>query len=190
MRNEEHSLKFSQPLIILVVFILVVAILFFGLSALSQARKNSIYQAYSSETEQYINQNQPQLITLFNSMFPKAECIVTVPPNVPCAFPNQEAIAYLLPSTLKDWSSTAFIKKDGERILMMRLSGDTKDVYVYPDEKRLHLYSLLSGNVTKIEWDDYTNELYGKEVVVAVKDNYGKVIGAIIRAVIEQRLLD
>ncbi|MCL4441353.1 MAG: hypothetical protein M1609_12425, partial [Firmicutes bacterium] len=151
MRNENYNLKFSQPLIILVVFALIIAVLFLTFSSLSQARKDSIYQAYALETEQYINQNQPQLTTLFNDMFPKTECIINRRQNIPCAFPNQEAIAHLLPPTLKDWSSTTFIKADGEKILMMRLSGDTKELYPYPEQKRLQLQRLLRGETTKID---------------------------------------
>ncbi|MBI2315100.1 hypothetical protein HYU93_03550 [Candidatus Daviesbacteria bacterium] len=185
MRNENHDLKFSQPLIVLAIFVLIIAVLIMIFSSISQARKDSIYQTYAVETAQYINQNQPQLATLFNDMFPKTECIINRQQNIPCAFPNQEAIARLLPSSLKDWSSTAFIKEGGERILMMRLSGDTKELYVYPEQKRLQLQKLLRGETTKIGWDDYTYELMGKEVVIAVKDSNGKVIGAIMRSVIE-----
>lgn len=185
MRNENHNLKFSQPLIVLTIFVLIIAVLFLIFSSLSQARKDSVYQTYALETEQYINKNQPQLIIFFNDMFSKAECIVNRQQNVPCAFPNQEAIAHLLPSTLKDWSSSAFLKADGEKILMMRLSGDTKELYPYPEQKRLQLQKLLRGETTKIDWDDYTYELTGKEVVIAVKDNNEKVIGAIMRSVIE-----
>lgn len=184
MRNENHNLKFSQPLIVLAIFAFVIAVLFLIFSSLSQTRKDSIYQAYALETEQYINKNQPQLIILFNDMFPKTECIINRQQNVPCAFPNQEAIAHL-PSTLKDWSSSAFLKADGEKIFMMRLSGDTKELYPYPEQKRLQLQKLLRGETTKIDWDDYTYELTGKEVVIAVKDNNEKVIGAIMRSVIE-----
>lgn len=187
MRNENHNLKFSQPLIILTIFILIIAVLFLILSSLSQARKDSIYQTYALETGQYINQNQAQLIILFNDMFPKTECIINRRQNVPCAFPNQEAIAHLLPSALKDWSSTAFLKADGEKIFMMRLSGDTKELFPYPEQKRLQLQKLLRGETTKIDWDNYTYELSGKEVVFAVKDNNGKAIGAIMRSVIEQQ---
>lgn len=185
MRNENHNLKFSQPLIVLAVFALVIAVLFLIFSSLSQARKDSIYQTYASETEQYINQNQAKLNILFNDMFPKTECIINRQQNVPCTLPNQEAIAHLLPSTLTDWSSTAFLKADGEKIFMMRLSGDTKELYLYPEQKRLQLQKLLRGETTKIDWDDYTYELTGKEVVIAVRDDNGKVIGAIMRSVIE-----
>lgn len=185
MRNENHHLKFSQPLIVLVIFALIIAVLFLIFSSLSQARKDSVFQTYALETEQYINQNQTQLIILFNDMFPKTECIINRKQNVPCAFPNQEAIARLLPSTLKDWSSTAFLKVDGEKIFMMRLSGDTKELYPFPEQKRLQLQKLLNGEVTKIAWGDYTYELVGKEVVFVAKDNNGKIIGAIMRSVIE-----
>lgn len=185
MRDENHKLKFFQPFSFLLIFILITAVLIFGFSLLSQSRRDSIYQTYALETEQYINQNQPQLTALFNDMFPKTECIINRQQNIPCAFPNQEAIAHLLPSALKDWSSTAFIKADGEKILMMRLSGDTKEFYAYPEQKRLQLQKLLRGEITKIDWDDYTYELVGKEVVFVVKDNNGKIIGAIMRSVIE-----
>lgn len=187
MSNENHNLKFAQPLIALTIFVFIIAVLFLIFSSLSQARKDSIYQAYALETEQYITKYQPQLIIIFNDMFPKTECIINRQQNVPCAFPNQEAIANLLPSTLKDWSSTAFIKENGERIFMMRLSGDAKELYAYPEQKRLQLSKLLRGETTKIDWDDYTYELTGKEVVIAVKDNNGKVIGAIMRSVIEMQ---
>lgn len=184
MRDNSHKLNLFQPFFFLLIFALVMAVLFFGLASLSNERKNSVYQTYASETTHYINQNQSQLVILFNQIFPKADCVIQRQPNLVCAFPNQDAIAHLLPSTLKDWSSTAFIKEDGERMLIMRLSGDTKEIYVYPEQKRLELQKLLRGEIEKISWDNYSYDLSGKEVVIPVKDG-NKVIGAIMRAVIE-----
>lgn len=185
MGIDSYKLRIWQPLSFLLVFISLAAVLVFSFSSLSELRKSSVYQKYSIETNMYIDQNRSQLITLFHEVFPSVECVTRRDENISCAYPNQETIARLLPSTLKDWSSTVFIKKDGDTLLMMRLSGDTKQPYIYQDQKRLVIQKLLSGEKEEIAWDDYLVELTGKEVVVTVEDYKGNVIGAIVRSVIE-----
>ena len=67
----------------------------------------------------------------------------------------------------------------------MGLSGETGDVSNYSQDQYMKLSKLLNGQVEEIEWEDYVYVLPNKEVVFAVKDDSGKVVGAIVRGVIE-----
>lgn len=184
MSHNPKQLEFFQPLLLMGIFLLIVAVLFGFLAAASQGRQKYVYQTYNNETEQYIQQYQPQLLTLFNELFPKSNCVSPVP-GIVCSYPTQVGITRLLPGTLKDWSSTAFLRSDQGKIYLMRLSGDTKQIYPYPHKRAEVLDRLLAGEAQQIPWDDYTYDLGGKEIVTSVKDSSGKVVGAIIRSVIE-----
>ena len=85
--------------------------------------------------------------------------------------------------------NTFFLFKSGfsDKINIARLSGDSKELYIYPTEKEISVKQLLNGEISQIPWEDYTYELPNKEVIIPVKDNSDKVIGAIIRGVIEQK---
>lgn len=187
MEQNPNNLSFTKPLLYLGVLILILAGLLALFVSINKQRAVKIYQTYAGETQEYIKQNKPQLLTLFNDIFPKKECLKETALPQPCSHPAQDTISNLLPPTLKDWSSTAFLKKDQGEILLMRLSGNTFLPYMYPPQKTLALNRLLDGEVEQIPWDDYLNDLPSKEVVIAVKDNSGKVVGAIIRSVIEEK---
>lgn len=186
MKNSSEKLDFIKPLLLLIIFIIILAILFTVFSFLSNQRKEKIYAAYEVETQQYINQNRPQLLKLFNELFPEKLCPFHPETTTPCQRVTPEEIAALLPSTLRDWSSTAFIKKGVNKTFYMRLSGEVGEHYTsqkYADA----LNSLLSGQQDKIPWEDYSYLFVGKEVVFPVKDDSGRVVGAIMRGVIEDQ---
>lgn len=186
MKQNHKSLNFLHASLFLIIFSLIVFSLTIFLAALNKQREKDTYLAYANETQEYIQKNKANLMVLFNDIFPKSSCVGTNRYEHVCAYPNQETIAKLLPSTLKDWSSTAFLKKDQGKILLMRLSGDTRELYLNP-KKTYVLDNFFSGGEEQIPWDDYTYELSNKEVVIAVKDDSGKITGAIIRSVIEDK---
>ena len=79
-----------------------------------------------------------------------------------------------------------FLKlSDKGEILVMDLSGQVKEFYPYPPEKKELLLKLLHGELKQIPWDDYSYELPRKEVIIPVFDDSGKVLGAFIRSGIE-----
>lgn len=67
----------------------------------------------------------------------------------------------------------------------MRLSGEYGETGTpYPEEKASDLKQLLNGEKDVMVWEDYFSQMPGKEVVIPVKDNQGKVMGAIVRGVV------
>ncbi|HLL60437.1 MAG TPA: hypothetical protein VK338_01860, partial [Candidatus Nitrosocosmicus sp.] len=130
-------------------------------------RKEKVYNMYSQETQVYMRKNQDELEKIFTNK-------------------NKDSILKLLSSDLKDFSSTAFLKKTTNgRPLLIRLSGEVQEIYIYPHQKETMILKLLNGQQDKIPWDEYIYELQGKEVIIPFKDKNGKVLGAIVRAVIE-----
>jgi hypothetical protein len=187
--TNSQKLDLVKPIGFLAIFIVVIAILFFFLSSANSNRKEAVYQTYATETDSYINQNKENLIILFTILRgenPPCEQNTTNPPF--CPVPSRTELIGKLSQNLKDWSSTGFIyqTKFSEAIFIARLSGESQELYIYPPEKRDQVKKLLSGEVERVSWDEYSYEFSTKEVIIPVKDNSGKVIGAIIRGVIEQ----
>lgn len=183
MKNDPSKLNIIKPLLFLLGFVAFVGILFFVLSILNNQRKERIYRQYAQETESYIAKNRDGLTIIFNDLFPDSVCYDN---SQSCRTSTGDEIAKLISQDMKDWSSMMFIKSTSSGILYMRLSGDTREFYVYPEDKKTQIEKLLLGQVNKIPWDDYSYELPQKEVIIPVKDKDGKIIGALIRSVIEQ----
>lgn len=189
MNYISKKVEFSKPLLILLIFTLGVTILLGLLSQIDRHRKERIYQTYATETEGYIERNRDHLIVLFTILGgenPPCMQGVTAPPY--CPLPTRQEQIKKLTQDLKDWSSTAFLHKSrfSEAILITRLSGESQEAHIYPPEKETLVKRLLGGEVQQIPWDDYVYELANKEVTIPVKDTSGRVIGAIIRGIIEQ----
>jgi hypothetical protein len=102
----------------------------------------------------------------------------------PCGSVDQDEIMHTISSDLKDFSSTAFIaiNKSGE-VMLMRLSGE-KDLLYSSDPPTMKIKELLNGSKTELPWDDYTYFYEGKEVLVPFKNNDGKIMGLLLRAVV------
>lgn len=184
MENDNKKLPLLKPSIAFAALLFILTVLFFIASSFSDQRKKEVYNAYAKETQEYIGKNKQGLNVLFNEIF--------LPCPAPdyyssCTSPKSTEIPGVITPDLKDWSSTIFIKLMNEKIYYMRLSGDISTYYYSYDSQKAALEKLLRGEVDEIAWDDYTSELPNKEVVIAVKDDAGKVIGAIMRGVIEER---
>jgi hypothetical protein len=189
MTNHDR-LEIKKPLLFLLSFIAVVGIIFFGLTQIDNSRKDQVYQRYAQETNQFIEKNHTGLVKLFTEVFPNEVCNYTYKTSTAdtCNHPSANDIANLTTQELKDWSSTAFIKKVDGDIIVMRLNGETYNFRFNYDEKNLkqtNVESLLTGAKSEIPWDDYTYDFTNKEVIIPVKDTQGNVIGAIMRGVIE-----
>lgn len=184
MTNARLDFKITLVIFLAVAMILTVIIL--GFNNFSNLRKQAVYDQYAAETQNWIDQNQLGLQKLFIEVFPTHDCPPlqgTAPLLVAC--PGQEAIAIAISQNLKNWSSTEFIKKEGIKIWVMRLSGDTREFNLFSQEKKNKIYQLLAGEVSEIPWDDYTSDFQGKEVIIPIKDATGKILGAVVRGVIE-----
>lgn len=163
--------------------------LFVLLSSADRNRKEKIYQTYATETQNYIQTNKDTLMILFTMLRgenPSCQEGISSPPY--CPLPTRQEQINKLTQDLKDWSSTAFLFKSrfSDRVNITRLSGDTQELYIYPTEKEVQVKQLLNGEINQIPWENYTYELPNKEVIIPVKDASGRIIGAIIRGVIEQ----
>lgn len=186
METNSTKLSLRQPLIFLGTFVLIVAILIGILSIADRAHKEDIYNRYANETNSYINNNKQALVQLFTEVFPNTPTCQQYNPTSPCQIEDGSKISKLLPSTLKDWSSTFFIKQvSANKILSMRLSGEVQELQIYPQDKGVLVEELLSGQIESIPWDRYSYLLSTKEVIIPVKDTNNKVIGAIVRGTIE-----
>ncbi len=190
--NSSKRVNFVTPLVFLFLFCAGIAVLFVVLASADKSRKSEVYRTYAVETHKYIDENKEDLSVLFTLLRQNnPPCVEDVVEPPFCPRPTNQEQINKLTQNLKDWSSTAFLveSKYDEGISMTRLSGDTKSFYVYPPEKQLRVKRLLSGEVEEIAWDDYAYEFPGKEVIIPVKDSSGKVVGAIIRGVIEENSL-
>lgn len=187
MKNNSDKLDLVKPAVAIITLILLLGGGIFFLNNLNKQRKETVFQQYKQETEQYIDKNRPALITLLESITSLIPCPTGT--TCPASQPSKEQIDKQLSHDLKDWSSTMFLVKSrgGEGINVVRLSGDVSSFYAYPNDERINLLKLLNGEVSELPWDDYTYELPGKEVVIPVKNNSGQVIGAIVRGVIEEK---
>jgi hypothetical protein len=181
MTNTPEKLEIKRPLLYLLLFSLVIGVIFLGLTKLSDQRREDVYQKYASETESYIHRNRDGMKRIFTEIFPdKMLC-----DNYNCVAVDTDYIPKLISQDLKDWSSTLFLKESGGEILALRLSGDYWNIYIHPQEKKDLVLKLLRGEVAQVPWDDYTYEFSQKEIIIPVKDESGKVMGAIMRGVIE-----
>lgn len=186
MEDKNSNLSFKKPLVYFGIFVFIVAVLIGVLAIVDINHKNAVYNTYAAETNSYIDKNRGALILLFTQIFPDSQTCYPGEQNSTCMRPNGNSLAQLLPSTLKDWSSTSFIKKVNNKLLSMRLSGDVNELNIYGQQKETLLYDLLDGKRETIPWDKYTYLIYNVgEVMIPVKDENNKIIGAIVRGVIQ-----
>lgn len=194
MATDSKLLDFGTTFKVFTGFLLLVAILVYSGFYLSQKRKQDVYNAYAKETQSWIQKNQAGLNRIFTELFHSTPCTAYDTPNTQAsssgyrAFecPEQEEIAKAVSRDLKDWSSTEFIKLDVDKVLVMGLSGATHEFYVYPEDKKALVTKLLTGQVSSIPWENYSSSMRTKEIIIPVKDSSGKILGAIVRGVIEQ----
>lgn len=182
--DNSKKLSLVQPLLFLSIFVIIVLICVGVLSYADNIHKETVLDTYTKETNSYINSNKDTLLKLFAEGFPNTTTCYQNGTNPNCIKPDTSIIS-ALPSSLKDWSSTFFIKQVNGRIFAMRLSGDVTEENIYPEENKAKIVSLLYGNVESIPWDQYSYILGTKEVIIPVKDKQNKVVGAIVRGVIE-----
>ena len=183
MRNDPKKLNIGRSLFPFAVFIIILIGLLSLFSHLSKQRRENVARPYIQETNTYIAKNQKGLETIFTELFPTAPCYDG---DNTCTKLNQEQITSSISGDLKDFSSTMFLKRGTDQpFMILRLSGYSESLSVYPPEKEQEVIQLLEGHTSEIPWDDYFYQLNGKEIIVPVKDSSGKVIGAIVRGVIE-----
>ncbi len=191
----DKSLHFGKPLLWLMGFTLFLAVAIGVLTLLSKQRQERVYQRYATETEAYIAKNRPALLAILASASAQYDF---------CAFHNNyysvnynsdcyqdqtlaDRITSELSHDLVDWSSTAFFfsSKKGREVGYLRLSGEMGSASLGEPEQKVK--DLLEGKVERLTWDDYTYLFDNKEVIIPVKDQSGKVVGAVVRGVIEQK---
>lgn len=190
MKNDSDKLDLIKPAIAILVLILLIGGGVFALNNVNNQRKEVVYQQYKQETDAYIARNQPVLTEFFAQVSGKPTCdqyspVSTCIPKEPI----KEMIDHKLGHDLKDWSSTVFFapgSSDGQ-VNVVRLGGEIYQTSTYSPDKKNQVVKLFKGEVSELHWDDYTYDLVGKEVVIPVKNNDGKIIGAIVRGVIEEK---
>lgn len=182
MNEDRKKLNLLTPLITVGVITVVIVILMTVLTGVDKKRKQDVHDRYTAETETWMKKNTKALDFVFLNAMPNS--CETAPGYYNCA--NGEDVTKKLSSDITDFSSIMFMKHtDKGEIISMRLSGQT-NLLSDMDYKIDDLHQLLWGRKAELPWDDYFYELQGKEVIVPVKDEKGKVLGAIIRGVIEK----
>lgn len=180
--DNRKKISFFIPLFALLIFVLIIGGAFIVLTNVSNQRKEKVYKVFEKETNTYIQSNKQGLTYLFNNVFKDNGCIV----NYAQSRADQSQIAQTVSKDLKDFSSTIFIKMGNcSTILSMRLSGEIERFSLNTPSQEKIVLELLQGRREEVPWDDYTYHLANKEVIIPVKDAQGKVIGALVRGVIE-----
>lgn len=177
-------ISFRSLVVPIITFLLGMFVLVLVFSTISNQRKQKVYQTYAAETKQYIEKNRQGLVKIFTEVFPKKDaCYYNK--QTPCPYINGDLTKYIS-SDIKDFSSMMFIRKDSTGAIQhLRLSGELAYFYgKYETEQRV--LDLLNGTVESIPWDDYTYSFPQKELVMPVKDDKGKVVGAIVRGILEK----
>lgn len=186
MTNRKHVYPLQAAGFLVGIF-LVVSIPLALLSHLNSSRSERIYQAYAQELTPWVEKNRSGLDIIFTELFPGA-CEANVKQS-PCPSLEKSELMTLISSDLDDFSSTAFIRlyKDGQPRIM-RLSGEVEDFYLHGNnEPYREVISMLQGEREVIPWQEYFYSIPGKEVIVMYKDSEGKILGGIIRGVIEEK---
>lgn len=180
--DERKKLNLVAPLLIIFVIVVSVSVSALILSHVSEKRNENLYNAYANEANSYIAKNQANLEKLFVEVIPDENICVS---GQPCPKADSGAISNLLPKNLKDWSSTMLVKKGkGDSLIVAKLDGSLSYIPNREGEEK-DIRKLLSGEVDKIPVADYVYDLRNTEAVIPVKNKDGKIIGALIRGVIE-----
>lgn len=182
-----NNLEIKRPAIFFILLLVIIFVFIIVASLADKSRKEKVWQSYGKEAEVYIKANKNGLLTIFTDIFP-ANCTN----NLRASLCDGEAglrgvkIAGLINNNLKDFSSTMFLKKwAGAKSLIMRLSGEVIEPYMYDNSKQKLVDDLLEGKIDKAPWDEYFYELRTKEILIPVKDGQNKTIGILVRGVIE-----
>lgn len=180
-------ISFRSLVVPIITFLLGMLVLVLVFSTISKQRKQKVYQIYAAETKQYIEKNRQGLVKIFTEVFPKKDaCYYNK--ETPCSNVNGDLMKYIS-SDIKDFSSMMFIRKDNSgAIQYLRLSGELSYLSYFDGhyENEQMVRDLLNGTVDSIPWDDYTYSFPQKELVMPVKDDKGKVVGAIVRGILEK----
>lgn len=177
-------ISFRSLVVPIITFVLSMFVLVLVFSTISNQRKQKVYQTYAEETKQYIEKNRRGLVKIFTEVFPKKDaCYYNK--ETPCSDVNGDLMKYIS-SDIKDFSSMMFIRKDNSGVIQyLRLSGELSYFDGHYENEQM-VRDLLNGTVESIPWDDYTYSFPQKELVMPVKDDKGKVVGAIVRAILEK----
>lgn len=175
-RNKQLNFKgVFSILFLLAVGIFFVTMLFDGLN---QYRATKLHEEYTREARIYMEKNRAGLTQIFADI-QNTQCAFS-----PCGSVDQKEIMNSISDDLKDFSSTAFIARNkSNELMLMRLSGERELLYA-SDPTTIQLKELLNGTKTELPWADYTWMYEGKEVVVPFKNNDGKIMGLLLRAVV------
>lgn len=186
--NTDEQVNFFIGIRFVAILSIIVGVLVYGFNYLSNKRNTEIVDRYNSETNEYITRNQQGIAFIFHSLFDASlicHDLNNYQHQANCEKSISNSIHANLDENIKDYSSMAFLRIEpkSQKLERMNLSGNVRDAsinYRYETE----VLDLLSGKKNRLKWEDYTYEFQDKEVIVPVVFD-GKVVGAIIRGVIQ-----
>lgn len=182
--NSSKILDFKTAIIIFIFFAAFIGILLWGGNYLSEHRYQKYYASYSEEIDDYVNQNRTNVMIVFNQIFPvHGGC--TPRSTGPDACPDEELISKMMPISLKDGGSIEFLKEVNGKIYWMDISGNSREFYTPVGRITDNLNRLLQGEVESIPIDSYRG-YQTKQIIIPVKDDSGKLVGAIATDVIDK----
>ncbi len=184
MSTNPKTINVATPIVFLIGIFVVGAVVSSILSGLSDHRAQTIHDIYAQEFEEYRARNQEGLEKLFTEVFPDKRCEDPNDWDTCIKDIDPSDIYSNIDDSLKDFSSTAFVKKDSynNEVMIIYLSGQVNRRY----EEEEEILQLLDGEIESLPWDEYLYEFDQKEVILPVKDKDGNMLGAVIRGVIEE----
>lgn len=204
MLNKENS---SQPvnrkqlsllpgLFSLIVIILVVTVSGTAINAINEFRSDEITSTYTAKIESYRDNNQSQLEEVF-AQIPSEECLMSLEsygmplpsPSPGMSSPQCQRVEpiKMISNDLTDFSSLAFVVLRAEKVYVVRLSGESNQLYgEYRSDKDVvdAVKALLKGEVQTIPWAQYDSNTRGKEIIVPVKNAEGTILGGLLYQVV------
>ncbi len=184
--TSNSKLEFKTAFIVLFITSILIGGLVFTGNYLSNKRKQDVYNKYAAETNNWMSHNREGLDKVFSEVFTAFDLCQSetgIKNKITC--PDIQTTPRLISQDLKDWSSTGFIKESEGNIEYMGILGHVSNFDPYPKEEKNSVYKLLRGEIESVPWEDYIYDLPGKDVIIPYKDSSGKVIGAVVRGVIE-----
>lgn len=197
---EIDKLELSGGIKAIAALLIIVGIFMGGLTLANKHRNQSIVDRYMEEAQPFIQANQTAWENLFTTTFDQAETCAAqsrhYPNNVQtCESTISAQIRFVGTESLKDYSSTAFLRLKNGHVQKLSLSGDLNinsvDSWDYSPSgsnrdngKEEKVRDLLQGKISQLPWDNYTYGFPGKQVIIPIRVG-DHILGALIRGVIE-----
>ncbi|MBP7740721.1 hypothetical protein KA089_00890 [Candidatus Woesebacteria bacterium] len=191
MKNSENkNISLFKGLLFLFIFSALIGLIISILNLQSQKRELSLINSYYQEIKSYLETHNQDIVKLLSEVMPTAEDYCNIDPYDGCKQREKENFK-LFPDTqsFNNYSSTSFIKRvnldNGGKVLLMEFSGITSQI-----EQNQELINLLEGKTDKPIIGNFSGWYSGynennKQVVIPIKDETGKTVGAVLRKVIE-----